>query len=144
MLSHLLSEHECAVVFQGPKKRLLVRGPGSVRSFGRWKRVVIVDLRPFVLDVALTGLLTGDGVPVSVSGSLDGQVLDPDAAVAKVVDYKKATMIMAETVIRSALMECNLGDRESAVTRLDAAVIATAAPNALDWGVAIWSAQPGH
>ena len=86
-----------------------MRGPGSVRSFGRWRRVVIVDLRPFVLDVALTGLLTGDGVPVSVSGSLDGQVLDPDVAVAKVADYKKATTIIAETVIRSALKEWDFG-----------------------------------
>ena len=100
-----------------------------------------MDLRPFVLDVALTGLLTGDGVPVSVSGSLDGQVVDPDAAVAKVVDYKKATTIMAEAVIRAALKEWDSADRESGLTRLNAAVIATAAPNALDWGVAIWSAS---
>ena len=118
-----------------------MRGPGSVRTFGRWRRVVVVDLRPFVLDVAFTDVLTGDGVPMSVSGTLDGQVVDPDVAVTKVADYKKATTIIAETVIRAAVKEWDSLERESAATRLEGAVMATVAPYVLDWGVVVSSAS---
>ena len=118
-LSRVLSEHECAVVVQSADKRL-VRGPGSVRTFGRWKWVVVVDLRPFVLDLAHTNVLTADRVPVSVSGTLDARVVDPEAAVVEVVDYNKATRIIAETAIRGVVKEWQSAERESASTRLEA------------------------
>jgi hypothetical protein len=34
--------------------------------------------------------------PVSVNGTLGGRVVDPDAAVTKVVDYEKASAMIAE------------------------------------------------
>jgi hypothetical protein len=80
-------------------------------------------------------------VPVSVSGSLEGRVVDPDAAVMKVVDYKNATKIIAETVIRAALKEWDSAELESASTRLEAALLETVVPAAQGWGIAVSSAS---
>jgi regulator of protease activity HflC (stomatin/prohibitin superfamily) len=139
-LSRVLSKHECAVVIQSADTRQLVRGPGTVRTFWRWKRVVVVDLRPFLLDLAVTGLPTADGVLVSVSGTLGGRVVDPDAAVTKVVDFEKATAMIAETAIRAAVKERRSAEVQSEPTKLEATILETVAAAAQSWGVAVSSA----
>ncbi len=140
-LSRDLSEHECAVVVRRAHVTQLVRGPGSVRTFWRWKRVVVVDLRPFRFEIPPTDVVTTDRVPLSVTGTLEGRVVDPEAAVVKVVDYKNATKFIAETAIRAALKEWHSAERESTSTRLEATVLETVVPAAQSWGVAVSSAS---
>jgi regulator of protease activity HflC (stomatin/prohibitin superfamily) len=93
-----------------------------------------------VLDLAVTGLATADGVPVSVSGTLGGRVVDPDVAVTKVVDYEKATAMIAETAIRAAVQERRSADLQSEPTKLEATILETVAAAAQSWGVAVSSA----
>lgn len=140
-LSRVLSEHECAVVVQRARPPHLVRGPGSVRTFARWKRVVLVDLRPFALDIPPGEMLTKDHVPLTVSAKVGGRVVDPVAAAVEVVDYKDATKMVAETAIRAALKERQSDELGSASVEFDASVVKVIDPLAQSWGVAISSAS---
>src|SRR6476620_7573243 len=97
IFSRELSTNECAIVVQRDNAPSVIRGPARVRTFWRWKRVVVIDHSPLALDVFAKGLLTGDQVPVSVCAQVDARVIDPVAAATKVVDFRKATQMLAET-----------------------------------------------
>jgi regulator of protease activity HflC (stomatin/prohibitin superfamily) len=136
-LSRGLSEHECAIVVQRARPPQLVRGPGSVRTFARWKRVVFVDLRPFAVDIPPSEVLTKDHVPLTVSAKVGGRVVDPVAAAVQVVDYKDATKLLAETAIRAVLKERHSDELGSASAEIEASVAQKIDPAAQSWGVAI-------
>jgi regulator of protease activity HflC (stomatin/prohibitin superfamily) len=140
-LSRVLSEHECAVVVQRARPPQLVRGPGSVRTFARWKRVVFIDLRPLALDIPPKEVLMKDHVPVTVSAKVGGRVVDPVAAALKVVDYKDATKMIAETAIRAVLEERRSDELGSASATVEAAVVEEIDQAAQSWGVAVSSAS---
>jgi regulator of protease activity HflC (stomatin/prohibitin superfamily) len=100
-----LGSEECAVVLRRHGEPLLVRGPGSVRTFYRWRQVSVVNLSPFVANAVDTNVTTNDGVAVTVRGELEGQVDDPVAAALKVVDYEDATRQILHTAVRALVME---------------------------------------
>jgi regulator of protease activity HflC (stomatin/prohibitin superfamily) len=140
-LGHVLSEYECAVVLHRARPPVLVRSPGSVRTFWRWKRVVFVDLRPFAVDVLPTEMLTKDHVALSVSAKVGGSVIDPVAAALRVVDYEEATKMVAETAIRAVLKERPSDELGSVSAEVEAAVVEGIGPAAQSWGVAVSSAS---
>jgi hypothetical protein len=74
LFSRSLSTNECAVVVQRGKEPLLLRGPGSVRTFQRWDRVIVVDLRPFIVALVPYERLSHDGVAYQVGGSVVSSV----------------------------------------------------------------------
>ena len=84
---------------------LLIRGPGSVRTFDRWRRMSVVSLSPFVASAVDTDVSTKDGVAMTVRGELQGQVVDPAAAALKVVDYEDATRQILRTAMRALVMD---------------------------------------
>lgn len=84
---------------------LLIRGPGSVRTFYRWRQVSCVNLSPFVVNAIDSDVTTNDGVAMEVRGELHGQVVDPIAAALKVVDYEDATRLLLHTAMRGLVME---------------------------------------
>src|SRR5438132_1525583 len=46
----VLGSEECAVVLRRHGEPLLIRGPGAVRTFYRWRQVSVVNLSPFVAN----------------------------------------------------------------------------------------------
>jgi regulator of protease activity HflC (stomatin/prohibitin superfamily) len=112
-----------------------------VRTFARWKRVVFIDLRPLALDIPPKEVLMKDHVPVTVSAKVGGRVVDPVAAALKVVDYKDATKMIAETAIRAVLEERRSDELGSASATVEAAVVEEIDQAAQSWGVAVSSAS---
>lgn len=135
-----MSENECAVVVHSARPPELVRGPSSVRTFWRWKRVVFVDLRPFAVDVQPTELLTKDHVVMSVNAKAEARVVDPVAAALQVVDYKDATRMVTETAIRAVLKSRGSDELGSPSGEIESLVVAEVDSATRSWGVAVSSA----
>jgi regulator of protease activity HflC (stomatin/prohibitin superfamily) len=101
----VLGSEECAVVLRRRGEPLLIRGPGSVRTFYRWRQVSVVNLSPFVANAVDTDVTTNDGVAMTVRGELQGHVVDPVAAALNVVDYEDATRQILHTAMRALVMQ---------------------------------------
>lgn len=101
----VLGSDECAVVLRRHVEPLLIRGPGSVRTFYRWRQVIFVSLSPFVVSAVDTDVTANDGVAMTVRGELQGQVVDPVTAALKVADYEAATRQILHTAMRALVMK---------------------------------------
>ena len=86
------------------------------------ERMVKVDLRVITMDVPSQEVITSDNVTVKVNAVVYFRVVDPGAAVTKVLDFIRATSLIAQTTLRSVLGQVELDDllanRESVNDRL--------------------------
>ena len=105
----ILREYERGVIFR-LGKLLGVKGPGLIFLIPVVDRMVKMDLRVVTIDVARQEVMTRDNVPVSVDAVLYFRVIDPQAAVVKVVDFLKATSLIAQTTLRSVLGQAELDE----------------------------------
>jgi len=86
-------------------------------------------------------MLTKDHVALSVSANVGGRVVDPVAAAIQVVDYEKATRMVAETAIRAALKERRSDELGSASAEIESLVVERIDSTTRSWGVAVSSAS---
>jgi regulator of protease activity HflC (stomatin/prohibitin superfamily) len=133
-----LASEECAVVLRRHGEPLLIRGPGSVRTFYRWRRVSVVSLRPFVVNAVDTDVTSADGVAMTVRGEVQGQVVDPAAAALKVVDYEDATRLILQTAMRALVMERSSAELKAG-QQLQSHVAGEVADAVRSWGVVVSS-----
>jgi regulator of protease activity HflC (stomatin/prohibitin superfamily) len=105
----ILREYERGVIFR-LGKLLGVKGPGLIFLIPVVDRMVKMDLRVVTIDVARQEVMTRDNVPVTVDAVLYFRVIDPEAAVVKVVDFLKATSLIAQTTLRSVLGQAELDE----------------------------------
>ena len=136
-----LSSEECAVIVERRREPVLIRGPGSVRTFQRWKRVIVVDLRPFALAFPPDEVISSDGVAIEAGGSVEGRAVDPVAAAVKVVDYKEATRMIAETAVRALVKERQAATFQGDLGELEAELLGTVERHVRDWGVEVSSVR---
>jgi regulator of protease activity HflC (stomatin/prohibitin superfamily) len=132
-----LTGDECAVVISRRREPEVIRGPGSVRTFQRWKRVVVVGLRPFRVDVSEDDVAMKDGTALTIGGTVEAQVVDPVQAALRVVDYRDATRQMFRTAIRAAAKERSAAapaDVEAEVARILTETLG-------DWGLILLSVR---
>jgi hypothetical protein len=134
----VLGSDECAVVLRRRAEPLLIRGPGGVRTFGRWRRVSFVDLDPFVAHAVETDVRTNDGIAMAVRGDLEAQVVDPVAAVVNVVDYEDATRLVLRTAMRALVMGRSSAE-VSGGRQLEPHVADEVVEALRSWGVAVRS-----
>jgi regulator of protease activity HflC (stomatin/prohibitin superfamily) len=134
----VLGSEECAVVLRRQGDPLLIPGPGSVRTFCRWRRVSVVSLSPFAVDAVDTDVTTNDGVAKTVRGELQARVVDPVAAIVETVDYEGSTRMVLQTAMRALVMK-----HSSAELRLGRQVHPPVADEVADavrnWGVVVSS-----
>jgi regulator of protease activity HflC (stomatin/prohibitin superfamily) len=98
----VVQEYERGVIFR--LGRLVgARGPGVFLLIPMVERMVKVDLRILTLDVPAQETITRDNVQLKVDAVIYFRVVDPEAAVTKVLDYARATSLMAQTTLRSVL-----------------------------------------
>jgi regulator of protease activity HflC (stomatin/prohibitin superfamily) len=69
-----------------------------------------VDLRVITLDVPTQEAITRDNVTVRVSAVVYFKVVEPESAVVKVLDYIRATSLIAQTTLRSVLGQVELDE----------------------------------
>ncbi len=102
-------EYERGVVFR--LGRLIgLKGPGLFFRLPGVDRVIIVDLRVITLEVPPQEVITSDNVTVKVNAVIFFQVLDAQAAIIRVFDYREATSQIAQTTLRAVLGQSSLDE----------------------------------
>src|SRR4030042_1791683 len=113
------------------------RGPGRFLIIPVVERMVKVDLRTVTMDVPTQEAITRDNVTVKVNAVIYFHVLDPEAAVVKVLDHFRATSQIAQTTLRSVLGQSDLDEllskREDINQRLQKIIDEQTEP----WGVKV-------
>ena len=103
----VVQEYERGVIFR--LGRLVgARGPGLFLLIPGIERMVKVDLRVITMDVPAQEAISRDNVTVKVNAVIYFKVIDPEAAVVKVLDYVRATSLIAQTTLRSVLGQSEL------------------------------------
>jgi regulator of protease activity HflC (stomatin/prohibitin superfamily) len=103
----IVQEYERGVIFR--LGRLVgARGPGLFFLIPGVERMVKVDLRVITMDVPAQEAITRDNVTVKVNAVIYFKVVDPENAVVKVLDYVRATSLIAQTTLRSVLGQSDL------------------------------------
>lgn len=86
------------------------RGPGWVWVIPFYHQAMSVDLREEVFDVEPQTTITKDNAPVTIDMLVFMKVVDPEAAVLRVQDYRAAARGMAITTLRAVVGDMNLDD----------------------------------
>jgi regulator of protease activity HflC (stomatin/prohibitin superfamily) len=84
--------------------------PGLFLVIPVFERMIRVDTRVITMDVPVQEVITLDNVTIKVNAVLYFQVLNPNWAVTKVMDYIRATMQIAQTTLRSVVGQFELDE----------------------------------
>ncbi len=132
----IVQEYERGVIFrlgrlQGAK------GPGLFFIIPFVDRMVKIDLRTVTMDIPPQEVITRDNVTIKVNAVLYFRVLDPSMAVTKVLDYFRATSLIAQTTLRSVLgqaeLDTLLAQRDAINARLQQIIDEQTEP----WGIKV-------
>src|SRR5919199_1438643 len=103
----IVQEYERGVIFR--LGRLMgARGPGLFLIIPGVERMRKVDLRIVTLEVPAQEAITRDNVTVKVNAVVYFRVVSAEDAVVKVLDYIRATSLIAQTSLRSILGQSDL------------------------------------
>jgi regulator of protease activity HflC (stomatin/prohibitin superfamily) len=132
----IVQEYERGVIFR--LGRLVgARGPGLFFILPFVERMVKVDLRIVTMDVPRQDVITQDNVTVKVDAVVYFRVLNPEDAVTRVMDFIRATSLVAQTTLRSVLGQSELDEllskRDELNTRLQQIIDEATEP----WGVKV-------
>ena len=132
----ILREYERGVIFR--LGRLVgARGPGLFFILPFVERMMKVDLRVVTMDVPRQDVITKDNVTVKVDAVVYFRVVNPEDAVVKIMDYFRATSLVAQTTLRSVLGQSDMDEllsrREEVNQRLQQIIDETTEP----WGIKV-------
>ena len=105
----ILREYERGVIFRLGKLQG-AKGPGLIFLIPLVDKMVKMDLRVVTIDVPKQEVMTRDNVPATVDAVVYFRVVDPNAAVVKVENFRNATSLIAQTTLRSVLGQSPLDD----------------------------------
>jgi regulator of protease activity HflC (stomatin/prohibitin superfamily) len=132
----ILREYERAVVFTlGRFQR--VKGPGLVLLIPFLQEMVRVDLRIQVVEVPSQDVISRDNVSMKVDAILYFRVVDAERAVIQVRAYLPATVMLAQTTLRSVLGRHQLDEILSERTKLNTDVQGTLDAQTETWGIKV-------
>ncbi len=132
----IVQEYERGVIFR--LGRLVgARGPGLFFILPFVERMVKVDLRVVTMDVPRQDVITRDNVTVKVDAVVYFRVVNPEDAVVKIMDYIRATSLVAQTTLRSVLGQSDMDEllsrREEVNQRLQQIIDESTEP----WGIKV-------
>jgi regulator of protease activity HflC (stomatin/prohibitin superfamily) len=132
----VVQEYERGVIFR--LGRLVgARGPGLFFIIPGIERMVKVDLRTVTMDVPAQEAITRDNVTVKVNAVVYFKVLNPEDAVVKVLDYIRATSMIAQTTLRSVLGQSDLDELLSQRDKINAELQRIIDEQTEPWGVKV-------
>jgi regulator of protease activity HflC (stomatin/prohibitin superfamily) len=105
----VVQEYERGVVFR-LGRYVGARGPGLILLIPYVERMLKVDLRVITLDVPSQEVITRDNVTIKVNAVVYFFVIDPGAAVTRILDYTRSTSLIAQTTLRSVLGQVEMDD----------------------------------
>jgi len=103
--------------------------------------VVKIDLRTQVLDVPRQEVITKDNSPVVVDAIIYIKVTDPKKAFFEIIDYRFATVNLAQTTLRSIVGEMELDEILSNREKINIQLRDTLDENTDKWGVRVESVE---
>ena len=106
----ILFEFQRGVIFRLGRVLKEPKGPGILMVFWPIDRMVRVDLRTIVQDVASQDVITRDNVSVKVNAVVYYRVIDPLRSILEVENYKYATEQLSQTTLRSILGQVELDE----------------------------------
>jgi len=99
--------------------------------------VVKIDLRTEVMDVPKQEVITKDNSPVGVDAIIYIKVTDPKSAFFEVIDYRLATVNLAQTTLRSVIGQMELDEILSSREQINVQLRDTLDENTDKWGVRV-------
>jgi regulator of protease activity HflC (stomatin/prohibitin superfamily) len=132
----VVQEYERGVIFR--LGRLVgAKGPGLFFILPVVDRMVRVDLRVVTLDVPAQEAITRDNVTVRVNAVVFFRVVNPEDAIVKVEDFRRATWNISQTTLRNVLgqsmLDELLSNREQVNQKLQQIIDEQTEP----WGVKV-------
>lgn len=113
------------------------KGPGLFLIIPFIDRMIKVDLRVVTLDVPRQDVITKDNVTVGVDAVVYFRVVDPEAAVVKVLDHVRATSLISQTTLRNVLGQHELDDLLTQREKLNQALQKIIDEQTDPWGVKV-------
>jgi regulator of protease activity HflC (stomatin/prohibitin superfamily) len=136
----VVQEYERGVIFR--LGRLMgARGPGLFLIIPGVERMRKVDLRIVTLEVPAQEAITRDNVTVKVNAVVYFRVVDPEDAVVKVLDYIRATSLIAQTTLRSILGQSDLDHLLSEREKINQELQQVIDQQTDAWGVKVTSVE---
>jgi regulator of protease activity HflC (stomatin/prohibitin superfamily) len=136
----ILREYERAVVFTLGRFDK-VKGPGLVLLVPFVQQMVRVDLRVQVIEIPTQDVISKDNVSMKVDAVLYFKVVDPEAAIIHVQAFLNATIMLAQTTLRSVLGQHQLDEMLSERTKLNADVQAIVDVQTEVWGIKVTNVE---
>ena len=135
-----LKEYERAVVFRFGRFAG-VRGPGWIFILPYIETYRIVDLRVQTLDVPKQEVITKDNIVITIDAVIYLRVVDPAKAVLNVDDYKQASRLFVQAMIRDLIGTLTLEEVISNIDELNEKLKTELSKIAEAWGVEVESVQ---
>ncbi len=114
-----------------------LRGPGLVLIIPFIETVRKVDLRVVTMDVPQQECITVDNVTVRVDAVVYFRVVNAADAILKVLDYIKATSLLAQTTLRNVVGQSTLDELLGLRERLNEKIKTTVDEGTDPWGVKV-------
>ena len=114
-----------------------LRGPGLVLIIPFIETVRKVDLRVITMDVPQQECITVDNVTVRVDAVIYFRVVDAAEAILKVLDYIKATSLLAQTTLRNVVGQSTLDELLGQRDRLNGKIQSVVDEGTSPWGIKV-------
>lgn len=132
----VVQEYERGVIFR--LGRLIgARGPGLFVIIPIIDRMVKVDLRTVTMDVPSQEVISRDNVTIKVNAVVYFRVVNPEEAVVKVLDYIRATSLIAQTTLRNVLGQSELDELLSQRDKINQTLQVIIDQQTEPWGVKV-------
>jgi regulator of protease activity HflC (stomatin/prohibitin superfamily) len=114
-----------------------LRGPGLVVIIPFIEVMRKIDLRVITMDVPQQECITVDNVTVRVDAVIYFRVVDAGDAILKVLDYIKATSLLAATTLRNVVGQSTLDELLGQRDRLNEKIQAVVDEGTNPWGIKV-------
>jgi regulator of protease activity HflC (stomatin/prohibitin superfamily) len=114
-----------------------LRGPGLVLIIPFIERMRKIDLRVITMDVPQQECITLDNVTVRVDAVIYFRVVEAADAILKVLDYIKATSLLAATTLRNVVGQSELDELLSHRDRLNERIQGVVDEGTNPWGIKV-------
>jgi len=132
----VVQEYERGAVFR-LGRFVGLRGPGLVFLIPFIERMMKVDLRVITMDVPAQECMTVDNVTVTVDAVIYFRVVDASDAVLKVLDYIKATSLLAATTLRNVVGQSELDELLAHRDKLNDKIQSVVDEGTNPWGIKV-------
>ncbi len=114
-----------------------LRGPGLIFLIPFIERMRKIDLRVITMDVPQQECMTMDNVTVTVDAVIYFRVVEPAEAILKVLDYIKATSLLAQTTLRNVVGQSELDELLAHRDRLNEKIQVVVDEGTNPWGIKV-------